>query len=59
MKWSNSITLQQPLAEVRLLTKAPVQDWQEHLREREKTAYEQGRRDAEHSLSEQLMQQRT
>ena len=58
MKWSNSISLQQPLADVRLLTKAPIQDWQEHLRDREKTAYEQGRQDGEQSLSEQLVKQR-
>ena len=58
MKWSNSITLQQPIQDVRLLTKAPVLDWQEHLREREKTAYDQGRQDGERALSEQLLQQR-
>jgi flagellar assembly protein FliH len=58
MKWSNSITLQQPLSDVRLLTKAPVLDWQEHLRECEKTAYEQGRREGERALGEQLLQQR-
>jgi flagellar assembly protein FliH len=58
MKWSNSISLQQPLQDVRLLTKAPMLDWQEHLREREKAAYEQGRRDGEQALSEQLLKQR-
>jgi flagellar biosynthesis/type III secretory pathway protein FliH len=58
MKWSNSISLQQPLQDVRLITKAPVLDWQEHLREREKAAYDQGRRDGEQSLSEQLIKQR-
>jgi flagellar assembly protein FliH len=58
MKWSNSISLQQPLQDVRLLTKAPMLDWQEHLREREKAAYEQGRRDGEQVLSEQLLKQR-
>jgi flagellar assembly protein FliH len=58
MKWSNSITLQQPLQDVRLLTKAPMLDWQEHLREREKAAYDQGRQDGERALSEQLLQQR-
>jgi flagellar biosynthesis/type III secretory pathway protein FliH len=58
MKWSNSISLQQPLADVRLLTKAPAQDWQEHLRDREKTAYDQGRQEGEQSLSEQLVKQR-
>jgi flagellar assembly protein FliH len=59
MKWSNSINLLQPLQDVRLLTKAPMLDWQEHLREREKAAYEQGRRDGEQALSEQLLKQRS
>ena len=58
MNWSNSITLEQPLQDVRLLTKAPVMDWQEHLQELEKAAYEQGRRDGEQALGEQLLQQR-
>ncbi len=58
MKWSESITLQQPFQDVRLLTQAPALDWEEHLREREKAAYEQGRRDGERALSEQLLQQR-
>lgn len=58
MKWSNSINLKQPLADVRLLTKAPALDWQEHMREREKAAYEQGRREGEQSLGEQLLKQR-
>lgn len=58
MKWSNSITLQQPLRNVQLLVKAPMIDWQDHLREREKAAYEQGRRDGEQALGEQLLQQR-
>jgi flagellar assembly protein FliH len=58
MKWSNTITLQQPLLDVRLLTRAPVLDWQDHLRDSERTAYEQGRRDGERVLGEQLLQQR-
>lgn len=58
MKWSNSITLQQPLTDVHLLTKAPIMDWQEHMREREKASYEQGRAAGERALSEQLLQQR-
>jgi flagellar assembly protein FliH len=58
MKWSNTITLQQPFQDVRLLTKAPVLDWQEHVREREKAAYEQGRLEGERALGEQLLQQR-
>jgi flagellar assembly protein FliH len=58
MKWSNSITLEQPLADVRLVAKAPVPSGQDELQEREKAAYEQGRRDAERMLGEQLLQQR-
>ena len=58
MKWSDSITLTQTLRDVRLLTKAPSQDWEAHLREREEAAYENGRRDGERALSEQLLQQR-
>jgi flagellar assembly protein FliH len=58
MKWSDSIALDQPLRDVRLLTKAPAQDWEAHLREREEAAYENGRRDGERALSEQLLKQR-
>jgi flagellar assembly protein FliH len=58
MKWSDSIILDQPLRDVRQLTKAPAQDWEAHLREREEAAYQNGRRDGERALSEQLLQQR-
>ena len=58
MKWSNSITFEKPLQDVQLLTKAPMLDWQEHLQEREKAAFEQGRREGERALGEQLLQQR-
>src|ERR1700761_7350872 len=58
MKWSKSITVREPFGEVRLLAGAPAQDWQEHLREREKAAYDQGCRDGERRSSEQLLQQR-
>lgn len=58
MKWSDTIHLEQPLRDVRLLTRAPAQDWEQHLREREQAAYERGRRDGEHALGEQLLQQR-
>ena len=58
MKWSDSIPFHHPLRSVRLLTQAPMQDWQEHLQEREQSAYERGRRDGEHTLREQLLQQR-
>jgi flagellar assembly protein FliH len=58
MKWSNTVTFQQPIADVRLMAKAPAADPQEQGREREKAAYEQGRRDGERHLEEQLSQQR-
>jgi len=58
MKWSNSITLDHSPADVRLVPKAPAHDAESDLREREKAAYDQGRRDAEQALGEQLLQQR-
>lgn len=58
MKWSDSIPFARPVRDVRLLTQAPPQDWNEHLREREAAAYERGCRDGEKSLGEQLLQQR-
>ena len=58
MKWSESIPFRYPLRGVRPLTQAPQQDWQDHLREREQSAYERGRSDGEHALGEQLLQQR-
>jgi flagellar assembly protein FliH len=58
MKWSDSIAPGPSLRDVRLLTKAPAQDWEAHLREREEAAYENGRRDGERALSEQLLKQR-
>jgi flagellar assembly protein FliH len=58
MKWSDSIPFSHPLLGVRTLMRAPAQDWQEHLREREQEAYERGRRDGERALGGQLLQQR-
>lgn len=58
MKWSDAITFRQPLRDVRLLAKAPAQDWNDFLREREQAAYDRGRQDGEHALSEQLLRQR-
>lgn len=58
MKWSESIPFSRPVRSVRPLTQAPMQDWQEYLRECEQAAYERGRRDGEHTLSAQLLQQR-
>jgi flagellar assembly protein FliH len=58
MKWSDAIPLNRPLHDVRLLLQAPAQGWQEHLHEREQAAREEGRREGERALSEQLLQQR-
>lgn len=58
MKWSDTILLPRPLRDVRLLTKAPAQDWNDFIKEREQAAYERGRREGEHALSEQLIRQR-
>lgn len=58
MKWSDSILFPEAPQNVRLLLKAPMQDWQEHLREREQAAYEKGRRDGQRALGEQMLQQR-
>ena len=58
MRQLEAIPLKQPLREVRLLIQAPTQDWQEHLREREQAAFENGRQEGERSLGGQLLQQR-
>ena len=58
MKWSDSILFPEAPQNVRLLVQAPMQDWQEHLREREQAAYEKGRRDGQRALGEQMLQQR-
>lgn len=58
MKWSETIKFNSALRDVRLLTNAPAQDWNAHVREREETAYQNGRRDGERALSQQLLQQR-
>lgn len=58
MKWADTIPFDQPLRDVRLLAGAPAQDWQQFLRDREKTAFEEGRRAGETALNEQLLRQR-
>jgi flagellar assembly protein FliH len=58
MQWSDTITFTRPLRDLRLLVQAPAQNWEDHLRERESSAYERGRNDGEKALSEQLVQQR-
>lgn len=57
MKWCNSIALNRPLRDVRLITQAPAEDWQAHLREREQAAYERGRQDSELAHREQTARQ--
>lgn len=51
--------LNEPLRDVRHLTDAPLEDWQDHARQREQTAYDRGRLDGERALGEQLLQQRS
>lgn len=58
MKWADTILLDEPLRDVRLLSGAPAQDWQQFLRDREEEAFEKGRRQGESALSEQLLRQR-
>jgi flagellar assembly protein FliH len=59
MKWSDTLTLTQPLCDVRPLTPIPALEAEHRQREAEAAAYERGRRDAEKSLREQLLQQRS
>jgi flagellar assembly protein FliH len=59
MKWSDTLTLTQPLRDVRPLTPIPALEAEHRQREAELAAYERGHRDAEKSLREQLLQQRS
>jgi flagellar assembly protein FliH len=59
MSWSETIRLSRPLCEVWCLAEAPSESWDTLLAERERAAYERGRRDGEAALGEQLVQQRT
>ena len=58
MKWADTILFDEPLRDVCLLTSPPAQDWHTFLREREQAAFENGRRDGERQLNEQLIHQR-
>jgi flagellar assembly protein FliH len=58
MKWADTILLEQPLRDVCLLVGSPAQEWQQFLIEREKEAFEKGRRAGESALNEQLLSQR-
>ncbi len=59
MTWSETLTLTQPLRDVRPLTPIPALEAEHRQREAEAAAYERGRRDAEKGLREQLLQQRS
>jgi flagellar assembly protein FliH len=58
MKWADQIQFSEPLSEVRLMTGAPAQEWQQFLHDREQAAFENGRRAGETALNEQLLRQR-
>jgi flagellar assembly protein FliH len=58
MKWSKTVSFKQPVRDARLVARVPGSDWQDQAMEREKAAYEKGRRDGERLLEEQLSQQR-
>jgi len=57
MKWSNSITLDQPFSDARLVATTPAPE-EDPAQAREKAAYERGRRDAEQAMGAKLLQQR-
>lgn len=58
MNWSDTILLDEPLADVRLLRGSPAQDWKSFLADTEKAAYERGRREGESALNARLIAQR-
>lgn len=58
MKWSEPITLNEPLMDVRLLPPGLPDDWRKQLADREQAGYERGRKDGEKALREQLVQLR-
>jgi flagellar biosynthesis/type III secretory pathway protein FliH len=58
MKSAEQIRFDEAPRDIRLLTVAPAQDWQQFLRDREQAAFENGRRAGESALSEQLLRQR-
>jgi flagellar assembly protein FliH len=58
MKWSETITLTEPLNDVRLTALPPVSEWDQRLHAAEQAAYERGRLAGEKNLGEQMVQQR-
>jgi flagellar assembly protein FliH len=54
MKWSDTILFGPAPRDVCLLAQVPAQNWAVYLREREEAAYQNGRREGEKVLREQL-----
>ncbi len=59
MKWSETITLTEPLRDVRMKTPFAADDADSRLRAAEQAAYERGCRDTEKQVGQQLLQQRS
>jgi flagellar assembly protein FliH len=58
MKWSETITLAEPLRDVRVSTLPVESEGERRVRAAEQAAYERGRADGEKNLSGQMLQQR-
>ena len=58
MKWSETITLAEPLRDVRVSALPPESELERRVRAAEQSAYERGRLDGEKYLGEQMLQQR-
>ena len=58
MKWSETITLDEPLRDVRASSLPAESDLDRRVRAAEQSAYEHGRLDGEKNLGEQMLQQR-
>ncbi len=58
MKWSETITLTEPLRDVRVSTQPAESELERRVRAVEQSAYERGRLDGEKNLGEQMLQQR-
>ena len=58
MKWSETITLAEPLRDVRTTALPAESDLERRVRAAEQAAYERGRLDGEKNLGEQMLQQR-
>ena len=58
MKWSETITLAEPLRDVRTTALPAESDLERRVRAAEQAAFERGRLDGEKNLGEQMLQQR-